>query len=187
MKESLIIFVTVVGTSFIFLWLTMRSKKKSSQPADEEVLSGTELSEGEYSSNRSFDMIFIDSQAEEKIILHKAIKYAVNIGIVYAIVKNYSLLGIPIHTLFMMILLDTTIVTSIAFPVLWIFFHFKNSDTAKDAKKNVTTAVCSRVCPESTDAVSDQMAKYHDMLEKGIITQKEFDRFKKSLMKETKQ
>ncbi|HHD72950.1 MAG TPA: SHOCT domain-containing protein [Epsilonproteobacteria bacterium] len=185
-KESLIIFVTVVGISFIFLWLTLRSKKKSNPPADEEVLFGTELAEGEPPSHQSFDMIFVNSKAEEKITLHRAIKCAVNIGIIYAIVKNYSLLGIPIHTLFMMILLDTTIVTLIAFPLLWIFFHFKNSDTAKDAKKSVTTAVCSRVCPESTDAISDQIAKYQDMLEKGIITEKEFDRFKKSLMKEMK-
>ncbi len=171
-------------SSFVNLPKLITIKYEGAKVKSVLPLSLSAISDRGVVSNLSFENAIETQKAQRIVILKKAIKYAFYAGILSALFKNYALFDIPFLTLMMLVFFDIIIGSAVAFPVLWLLIHFKESDTAKQVKKNVSKTVCSRVCPIDAKTTSDIMWKYHDMLKDDIITQKEFDRFREKMMKE---
>ena len=69
-------------------------------------------------------------------------------------------------------------VAIIAFPVLFVIFYLKDSNTFKNIKDNMLNIHD----PEIKN--QEMLREYHGMLKEGIITQDEFDSIKKKYLKE---
>ena len=181
-----LIFAVVAGFAIaIYLHFSSRKREKAT---DDKALHKCEISSDLPGPERKEALDKLQRRSRDssdiqiKNTKQKALKYALFIGLVSAVIENYNLLHVSFYTLLVMAMLDFLIGTVAAFPAFWVFFYFKDSDTADDIKKKV----CDRVCPVDADVASDAVHRYHDMLERGIITEKEFKRLKKNIFREVK-
>jgi membrane protease subunit (stomatin/prohibitin family) len=60
----------------------------------------------------------------------------------------------------------------------------KSLDSAKETKENKTKKTEKPTTEKASVSVADQLVKYKDLLDKGILTQEEYDEVKTILLKE---
>ena len=185
MTLSLLTVAAIVGISLIIYYLLSSSGREERRTkVKNEILPDLALSTDEVPPSPVFENRLLLVQDQRNMILKQAIKYALFIGILSAVYRNYALFDIPIYTLLLLALLDVIIGAMVAFPALWLFFHFKESGTVEGVKKKVAVTVCNRVCAVDVSDRANLMRRYYEMLQDGIITQEEFNRFKTIKMKE---
>lgn len=99
------------------------------------------------------------------------------LSILYAIFKFFDI-DFPSGTAFISYIIPKllTDVVLIVFPLLFIFFYFKDGDTVKDI-------INKNSCQSNDIDIQTVLREYHSMLKEGIITQDEFDAIKKKNLK----
>ncbi len=111
-----------------------------------------------------------------------AFNYTIMISLFYMAYK-YSQMDTPTGTDFIpyIIPLILTEIVLVAFPLLLIFFYFKNGEMVNNIKDNIFE----KNNPDIKEMNNqEKLRQYHVMLKEGIITQDEYDTIKKRFLKE---
>ncbi len=122
----------------------------------------------------------IQKDTFSKTPMQHAFQITVIIGILYTISKYFDIAS-PKGNAFISYIIPALFgdVVLVVFPLLFIFFYFKDGEAIKDIKKNMFNNNC-EVDERDTREV---LREYHGMLKEGIITQEEFELIKKKYLK----
>ena len=115
-----------------------------------------------------------------KTPMEHAFQFTLIIGLLYTISeyfdtdspKGNAFISYIIPALFSDIIL-------VIFPLLFIFFYFKDGEAVKDIRKNIFN---NNNCEIDEKDTREVLREYHSMLKEGIITQEEFDLIKKKYL-----
>ncbi|PTB83826.1 hypothetical protein C9926_00835, partial [Sulfurovum lithotrophicum] len=74
-----------------------------------------------------------------------------------------------------------TNVVLVVFPILFIFFYFKDGSAIDEMKETFSKKNDKQITEFNNQ---DMLREYHSMLKEGVITQEEYDNIKKKYLKE---
>ena len=108
----------------------------------------------------------------------RAFQYTLFLSALYMLFKFFDI-DAPKGSAFISYIIPMVLtnVVLIAFPVLFVIFYFKNTNTLEN--------ILDKQDPEIKN--QEMLREYHGMLKEGIITQEEFDSIKKKYLKELHQ
>jgi len=117
-----------------------------------------------------------------KTPIQHAIQYTLFISILYIVFKFFDI-NSPTGNQFISYIIPMlfTDIILIVFPLLFVFFYFKDGSAIKEIKENILDKNNSQTNNIGSPEV---LREYHAMLKEGIITQEEFDIIKKKYLKE---
>jgi len=107
-----------------------------------------------------------------------AVQYTFIITIFYALSKYFDLAS-PKGTAFISYIIPILLsdILLIVFPLLFVFFYLKETNSVQDIQKNIFKN--NNECDLDAKDTREILRDYHNMLKEGIITQEEFDTIKK--------
>ena len=113
--------------------------------------------------------------------IQHAFQYTVVIGILYVIFKYFDTV-VPHGKAFILYVIPMlfTDIVLVIFPLLFIFFYFKDVYAIDEIKENLFK---NNNCGAHEEDTREVLRDYHSMLKEGIITQEEFDTLKKKYLK----
>jgi len=114
-----------------------------------------------------------------KTSFHRAFQYTVLLSVLYTLFKVITF-NAPLGSEFFsyIVPLVLTNIVLLAFPLLFVFFYFRDGDTLDTIKENILDKANPKIKNQEI------LREYHSMLKEGIITQDEFDSIKKKYLKE---
>ena len=117
-----------------------------------------------------------------KTPIQHAIQYTILISIFYIAFKYFDM-NSPDGKEFMSYIFITlfTDVILIIFPLLFVFFYFKDGNAIKEIKSGMLNGSNDKINDSDTLVI---LREYHALLKEGIITQEEFDNIKRKHLKE---
>ena len=117
-----------------------------------------------------------------KTPIQHAIQYTLLISVLYVIFKFFDI-NSPTGSQFISYIIPMlfTDVIIIVFPLLFVFFYFKDGTAINEIKENILDK---NNCQTNEVDTREILREYHTMLKEGIITQEEFDTIKKKYLKE---
>jgi hypothetical protein len=120
-----------------------------------------------------------------KTPMQHAFQYTIVIGILYTISKYFDIAS-PKGGAFISYIIPSLFsdIVLIVFPLLFIFFYFKDGEAVKDIGKNIFN---NHNCKIDEMDIRETLREYHTMLKEGVITQEEFDIIKKRYLKKIDQ
>ena len=117
-----------------------------------------------------------------KTPIQHAIQYTLFISVLYIVFKFFDM-NSPSGSQFISYIIPSlfTEVILIVFPLLFVFFYFKDGSAINEIKENILDRNNGQTNGIDSPEV---LREYHAMLKEGIITQEEFDIIKKKYLKE---
>ncbi len=117
-----------------------------------------------------------------KTPIQHAIQYTIYISLIYIAFKYFDM-NSPDGKKFISYISVTLFsdIVLIAFPLLFIFFYFKDGNAVKEIKNELFNGSCFQTKELETLSA---LREYHALLKEGIITQEEFDNIKSKQLKE---
>ncbi len=121
------------------------------------------------------------SQNSIKSSIHNAIQYTLLISVMYIIYK-FANPDSPSGTEFITYIIPMVLtnIIFVVFPLLLVFFYFKDGNAIDTLKENILHKNGSQTSEIQT---RETLREYHSMLKEGIITQEEFESIKKKHLK----
>lgn len=116
--------------------------------------------------------------------MQHAVQYTVYISILYIVFKFFdqnSPTGKDFIFYIIPVLFSNIIL--IVFPLLFVFFYFKDGNAIQDIKNNLSNE---HHCEMDTRETREELREYHAMMKEGIITKEEFDSIKKKYFNKLK-
>jgi len=114
--------------------------------------------------------------------IQHAIQYTIVISVLYIIYKFFDM-NTPKGSEFIAYivpLLFTNIIL-VVFPVLFVFFYFRDGSAISELKENIFD----KNDPQIKEINNQEMLRgYHNMLKDGVITQEEYENIKKKYLKD---
>jgi len=117
--------------------------------------------------------------------MQRTIELTIFISVLYIIFKYFDQSS-PKGNAFLSYIIPTLFsdVVLIVFPLLFVFFYFKDGNVIKDIKNSMSNEPdCNMDDRDAREILRD----YHAMMKEGIITQEEFDLIKKKYIKKLNQ
>jgi len=113
-----------------------------------------------------------------------AFQYTLFLSILYVIYKFFDI-NSPKGSEFISYIIPmlVTNVLVVVFPILFIFFYFKDGMTIDEVKETFSNKNNTQLNELNNQ---DMLREYHGMLKDGIITQEEYENIKKKYLKDIK-
>jgi len=120
-----------------------------------------------------------------KTPMQHTIQYTIIISILYIIFKFFDI-NSPEGKDFIRYIFPALFsnVVLLVFPILFVFFYFKDGKAVQDINKNIFNE---NNCDMDEVGTRELLREYHSMMKEGIITQEEFDIIKKKALKKLNQ
>ncbi len=121
----------------------------------------------------------------KKTPVQHAVQYTVLIAILYISLKFFDITtpkGISFIS-YILPLLFTNIIL-VVFPVLLVFFYFKDGNAIDDIKNKILD---DDTCSLDKNVTREELREYHGMMKEGIITEEEFNTIKKKYFEKLKE
>jgi len=117
-----------------------------------------------------------------KTPMQMAFQYTLFLSFFYVLYKFFDI-NAPKGSEFISYIIPTvmTNVILIVFPILFVFFYFKDSSTIEDMKETFSNKNNTQINELNNQ---DMLREYHGMLKDGVITQEEYDNIKKKYLKD---
>ncbi|HFD13883.1 MAG TPA: SHOCT domain-containing protein [Epsilonproteobacteria bacterium] len=114
--------------------------------------------------------------------MQMAFQYTLFLSFFYVLYKFFDI-NSPKGSEFISYIIPTvmTNVVLIVFPILFVFFYFKDSSTIEDMKETFSNKNNTQINELNNQ---DMLREYHGMLKDGVITQEEYDNIKKKYLKD---
>lgn len=176
-------FIVVYSSSYIILYFLAKAEEakeietRREQAKKQETTSNTSHTKSDYEDIT--EELFKDGQTPRE----KAVDVFKNVAI-KIILFGILLAGLsaPLEPLIGLV----GVLLFILFPSVWIYYSIKDSRASKKitkiAKKATDDFLNDKPKSKDANATADAILKYHSILEKGIITQQEFNKIKEDLM-----
>ena len=117
-----------------------------------------------------------------KTPMQTALQYTLFLSTLYIIYKFFDI-NAPKGSEFISYIIPMlmTNVILVIFPILFIFFYFKDGSAINEMKETFTNKNDTQINELNNQ---DMLRKYHEMLKEGVITQEEYDNIKKKYLKD---
>ena len=116
--------------------------------------------------------------------MQTAFQYTLFLSVLYIIYKFFDI-NSPSGSEFISYILPMlmTNVILVVFPILFIFFYFKDGSAIGEMKETFLNKNNTQIMEFNNQ---DILREYHSMLKEGVITQEEYDNIKKKYLKDIK-
>jgi len=116
--------------------------------------------------------------------MQTAFQYTLFLSILYTIYEFFDI-NAPNGSEFISYIIPMlmTNVVLVIFPILFVFFYFKDGSAINEMKETFSNKNNTQIMELNNQ---DMLREYHGMLKEGIITQEEYDNIKKKYLKNIK-